>query len=77
MKIKVFGSGCSKCRELEANVKKALEETKKTAEIEKITDLNKIIEAGVISTPALEINEKIVFSGRIPSIEEIKKILEK
>ncbi len=75
MKIKILGSGCPKCRQLEENVKKALEETGKKAEIEKVTEINKIIEAGVIATPALSVNEKIVCSGRIPSAKEIKKWL--
>lgn len=76
MKIKVLGTGCPKCKQLEANVKKALEETGKTAEIEKVTDVNKIIEAGVMATPALAIDGKIVCSGRIPTTEEIKKWLQ-
>ncbi len=75
MKIQVLGTGCPKCKQLEANVKKALEETGKKAEIEKVTDINKIIEAGIMTTPALAIDDKIVCSGRIPSTEEIKKWL--
>ena len=75
MKIKIFGTGCSKCNQLELNVKKALEEVGKKVEIEKVTDLNKIIEAGVMATPALAIDDKIVCSGRIPTIEEIKKFI--
>ena len=76
MKIKVLGTGCSKCKQLEENTRKALEETGKKAEIEKVTDLNKIIEAGVMTTPALVIDEKVVCSGSIPTTEEIKKLLE-
>ena len=76
MKIKVLGTGCPKCKQLEANVKKALEETGKKAEMEKVTDVNKIIEAGVMATPALAIDGKIVCSGRIPTTEEIKKWLQ-
>ena len=73
MKIKIFGTGCPKCKQLEANARKALEETGKKAEMEKVTDVNKIIEAGVMSTPALDIDGKIVCSGRIPTTEEVKK----
>ena len=76
MKIKVLGTGCPKCKQLEANVKKVLEETGKKAEMEKVTDVNKIIEAGVMATPALAIDGKIVCSGRIPTTEEIKKWLQ-
>ncbi len=75
MKIKVLGSGCPKCKQVEANVKKALEETGKKAEIEKVTDISKIIEAGIMATPALDIGDKIVCSGRIPTKDEIKKWL--
>ncbi|MCX6798816.1 MAG: thioredoxin family protein [Candidatus Diapherotrites archaeon] len=54
---------------------KAVEETGKKAEIEKITEINKIIEFGVMTTPALVIDGKIVCSGRIPTTEEIQKWL--
>ena len=76
MKIKVLGTGCPKCKQLEANARKALEETGKKAEMEKVTDVNKIIEAGVMATPALAIDGKIVCSGRIPTTEEINKWLQ-
>lgn len=75
MKIKVFGTGCPKCKQLEQNTRKALEEIGKKAEIEKVADINKIIESGVMATPALSIDGKIVCSGRIPAPEEIKKWL--
>ena len=75
MKIKILGTGCPKCKQLEANVKKALEETGKKAEIEKVTDVNKIIEAGVMATPALSIDGKIKSAGKIASVEEIKALL--
>ena len=75
MKIEILGTGCPKCKQLEANVKKALEETGKKAEIEKVTDINKIIEAGVMATPALAIDGKVKSAGRIADIEEIKKML--
>lgn len=75
MKIKIFGTGCPKCKQLEANTKKALEETGKKAEIEKVTDINKIIEAGVIATPALSIDGEIKSAGKIASVEEIKALL--
>jgi len=75
MKIKILGTGCPKCKQLEANTKKALEETGKKAEIEKVTDINKIIEAGVMATPALDIDGKIKSIGKVSSVEEIKKLL--
>ena len=76
MKIQILGMGCPKCRQLEANVKKALEETGKKAEIEKVTDINKIIEAGVMATPALAIDGEVKSAGRIADVEEIKKFLQ-
>lgn len=76
MKIKVLGSGCHNCKILEANTKKALEEMKIKATIEKVTDIEKIIEYGVMSTPALVVDEVVVSYGRVLSPEEIKKILE-
>ncbi len=52
MKIQIFGTGCSKCRTLESNVKEALAETTLDAEIIKVTDINEIMEFGVMMTPA-------------------------
>jgi small redox-active disulfide protein 2 len=72
MKIEILGSGCPKCKQLEANARKAVEETGKKAEVVKITDINKIIERGIMSTPAIAIDGKIKASGRIPDVEEIK-----
>lgn len=75
MKIEILGSGCPKCKQLEANAKKAVEETKKKAEIVKVTDINEIINRGVMATPAIVIDGKLKASGRIPEVEEIKKWL--
>ena len=75
MKIKVLGPGCPNCKVLEANTKKALEELKIKADVEKITDIGEIVSYGVMSTPALVINKKIVSSGRVLNSEEIKKFL--
>jgi small redox-active disulfide protein 2 len=75
MKIKILGSGCPNCKVLEANAKKAVKELKIKARIEKITDIAKIMEYGVMSTPALVVDEKVVSYGRVLSSEEIKKLL--
>jgi len=75
MKIKILGSGCPNCKVLEANAKKAVEELKIKADIEKVTDITKIMEYGVMSTPALVVDENVVSSGRVLSSEEIKKLL--
>ena len=75
MKIEILGSGCSKCKQLEANTRKALEETGKKAEIVKVTDINKIVEYGVMSTPAIVIDGKVKSYGKINDVDEIKKWL--
>ena len=75
MKIKILGSGCPNCKVLEANAQKAVKEMKISAKIEKVTDISKIMEYGVMSTPALVIDEKVASSGRVLSAEEIKKLL--
>lgn len=76
MIIKVLGTGCSKCSKLEENTKKAIEELKIDASIEKVTDFKKIIKYGVMQTPALVIDDKVVAAGKVLSVEEIKKFLE-
>jgi small redox-active disulfide protein 2 len=75
MKIEILGMGCPKCKQLEANARKALEETGKKAEIVKVTDVDKIVEHGVMSTPAIVIDGAVKATGRIPDVEEIKKWL--
>jgi len=75
MKIEVLGPGCPKCANTEANVKKALLELNKTAEVVKVSDINTIIEKGVIQTPALIIDGKIVMQGKIPSVEQMKQFI--
>jgi len=75
MKIKILGTGCPKCKKLEENARKALAETKIKAEITKITDINEIVDYGVMSMPAIVIDNKLKCSGRIPDVEEIKEWL--
>jgi small redox-active disulfide protein 2 len=77
MKIKILGPGCARCKTLEKLTRDAVAETGVNAEIEKVEDIVKIMAYGVMNTPALVINEKVMLSGRIPSITEIKEILAK
>jgi small redox-active disulfide protein 2 len=72
MKIEVLGTGCSKCKMLYDNAKKAVEEKGVRAEVIKVEDMDKITEYGVMMTPALVINGEVKSSGKIPSSEEIK-----
>ena len=76
MTIKILGSGCPNCQKLEANAKKAVEELGlKDVQIEHVYEIDKIIEYGVMSTPAIVIDEEVKAAGRIPDIEEIKNWL--
>ena len=75
MKIEILGSGCPKCKQLEANARKAVEELKISAEIEKVTDVGEIVDYGIMSTPAIVIDGEVKAYGRIPTTEEIKKWL--
>lgn len=77
MKIQVAGPGCPRCHEAEKNVREACSQLNLSADILHVTDIKEIAKLGVIFTPAVIVNGKIVTSGRTPSIEEIKKILSK
>jgi small redox-active disulfide protein 2 len=76
MEIKILGTGCPKCRTLDAAVKRAVNELGlKDAVIEHVGDIAKIIEYGVMSIPALVVDGEVKFSGRVPSDADIKKML--
>jgi small redox-active disulfide protein 2 len=73
--IKVLGSGCKKCETVEERVKEAICEVNITAEVQKVTDFGEIAGYGVTKTPAVVIDEKVVISGRVPEISELKELL--
>ena len=75
MEIKVLGTGCSKCITLEKAVKDTLKELNIEAQVIKVDDIVDIMNYGVLRTPGLVIDEKIVMSGRLPSAAELKEIL--
>ncbi len=77
MEIKILGSGCPKCKIVEERVKSALDELGVNAEVEKVTDFAKMMEYGIMMTPALVMDNEIKCQGRIPSAEEIKEWLRK
>ena len=77
MKIKILGGGCANCKNLEKATINALAELDISADVEKVEDIQKIMSYGIMRTPALVINEKVVLSGRVPSVNEIKEILKK
>ncbi len=76
MKIQVLGTGCSKCDKLAENASQAARELGIDFELEKITDLNRIMEFGVMLTPALAVDGAVKFSGKVPAAEELKKFLQ-
>ncbi|WZL82617.1 thioredoxin family protein [Vallitaleaceae bacterium 9-2] len=76
MIIKILGSGCPNCKKLEMNTKKALKELNLDATVEKVEDFEKIMAYGVMSTPALVVDEEVKFSGRVASPKDIIKYLQ-
>ncbi|WP_270350009.1 thioredoxin family protein [Thomasclavelia ramosa] len=75
--IKILGSGCAKCKELEKATRSALTELNLDFEIEHITDFAQIASYGVMSTPALVFNGKVISYGKVLTVDEVKKLLEK
>jgi len=75
MEIKVLGTGCAKCKSLEKVCRKAVEELNLDATVEKVEDIQKIMEYAVMRTPALVIDEKVVLSGQLPKVAELKELL--
>lgn len=75
MIIKILGSGCPKCRKLEENAKQAVKNLGIQAEVDHIKDLASIMEYGVMRTPGLVVDEKVVAMGKVTKVEEIEKIL--
>lgn len=75
MIIKVLGTGCAKCKSLDKVTREAVSELSLDAIIEKVEDIAEIMESGVMITPALTVDGKVVVSGFVPSNKEIKKIL--
>lgn len=71
MKIKVLGPGCANCKRVEQIARREVENLGLTAEIEKVTDYGQIMAYGVMSTPGLVIDEKVVAYGRIPTNQEV------
>ena len=75
MNIKVLGTGCAKCKSLEKVTRKAVDELNLDATVEKVEDIQEIMEYAVMRTPALVINEKVVLSGQLPKVSEIKELI--
>ncbi|MCL4431345.1 MAG: thioredoxin family protein [Epsilonproteobacteria bacterium] len=75
MKIEVLGTGCSKCKTLEEATKQAVAQSGQFAQIEKVEDIMKIMEYGVMSTPALVIDGKVMSTGKVLSVNEIVEMV--
>ncbi|HCB14313.1 MAG TPA: hypothetical protein DEP36_12210 [Gammaproteobacteria bacterium] len=75
MKLQILGKGCAKCVALGEHASAAAQALGLDYEIEKVTDMNAIIDAGVITTPALAVNGEVKSAGKVLSVEEIKKLL--
>ena len=76
MKIEIYGSGCSKCKKTEEIVRQVVNELNIEAEISKIEDLQKIIDKGIMMTPAVAVDGVVKILGRVPSIQDVKNILQ-
>lgn len=75
MIVKILGTGCPKCKKLEENARVAISELGISATVEKVTELDKIMDYGVMMTPALVIDEKVVSSGKLLSASDIKALI--
>lgn len=75
MKLQVLGTGCAKCKALYANAREAVAALGIDADVEKIEDIQQIVKFGVMSTPSLAVDGKVKITGKVASVDEIKKLL--
>lgn len=75
MVIKILGTGCPKCKTLENITREVVEQNGINATIVKVEDIMEIMKYGIMTTPALVVDEKVAIKGRLPSAEEIKTVL--
>ena len=76
MKIQILGTGCAKCNALMMATEKAAQALGLQYELEKVTDLRQIMTFGVMTTPALVLDGKVKVSGKVPSVDELKTMLQ-
>jgi small redox-active disulfide protein 2 len=74
-KLQILGTGCAKCTALTANTEAAAKELGVTYELEKVNELQRIMAFGVMMTPALVVDGKVKVAGKVPTVDEIKKLL--
>lgn len=75
MEIKILGTGCPKCKTLEKLIREVVEQNGIDATVSKVEDIVEIMKYGVMTTPALVVDGKVEIKGRVPSSDEIKKVL--
>jgi small redox-active disulfide protein 2 len=75
MKVKILGTGCAKCQQLEKTTKEVVKELGIDAAIEEVKDINKITEYPILTTPGLVINEELVCAGRVPTKAELTHLI--
>lgn len=75
MKLQILGTGCAKCKALTTATEQAAQALGVPYELEKVTDLRRIMSFGVMMTPALVVDGKLKVSGKVPSLDEIKRLL--
>jgi small redox-active disulfide protein 2 len=77
MNIKILGTGCTNCKNLEKATYNAVAEMDIKATISKVEDIQQIMSYGIMRTPALVVDEKVIMYGRVPTVSEIKDLLQK
>ena len=75
-KLQILGTGCPKCQKLAERIEQAAQEMGIAYEIEKVTDINQIIDFGVMMTPGLVVDGRVKVAGKVPNVEDLKTILE-
>jgi small redox-active disulfide protein 2 len=77
MKIEVFGVGCGKCVSLEKSVREAVKQMNVQTEVVKVTDIDAMVEKGIMSTPALAIDGKVVAAGKTLTVQDVVALIQK
>ena len=75
-KIQILGTGCAKCQKLAENAKQAADNLGIDYEMEKVTDINEIMSFGVMTTPGLAVDGKVLITGKVPNPSDIERLLQ-
>lgn len=73
--IKILGTGCARCKQTESIIRETLDEVGVSANIEKVTDIEDIVGYGVMVTPAVVVDDKVLFTGKVPTKEDVKAMV--